>query len=553
MSTNEQDIKKKTDETIKHEPRHLKDYVSPKDPSGPIGSTKTVDGKQANELGYKIGSPNGDELSAIVQQDNKNGTTTAKVKVSDGQTSAEVYVREQKGSEAYGASVTHRTDGSESYIVSGERNNQTRTTSAKLEHQDGKDKKSATVTVTPSGTTISGAITEDMGNNGTVRGEVSTNLKNRFKAGGGYEKDSIGGSFTTEKSQDGWTNTFGLNVKKGRVEVETSVKDAPNKSPEVSVKGTINVGPTPGKPEPSFLDGRTLISDPAKHTKFSQALETLEKNSPADRKLYEDSLEVVKKGLESGKIDPKFKGYEKELAINIALLAKEQKMTAVADIQIDARSNPKNPSVSISATYPIEEAKNRHGDPSQKAVPLSTLTKTPENALRDIAAPKPGPDKTPEPSNDKSPTARLMGFAAVSPGDVKLYKDSLAVVEKAVKSGALNAADMPDGKEQFALNVALRAKQLGMESVADVQVDKGKVHISERLPVGDCRLNKEDPSYQSIGVDQLNKPPEVALLEMQKIQAKSTATEQKQPSNELQQKNEAPTVETPSEKVQARR
>ncbi len=403
MSSTEQDLKKKLEEDAKREAQRTKDkeYVEPKDPSGPFGSTKKVDGKTVNELGYKIGSPNGDELSGSVQQDNKNGTTTAKVKVSDGQTSAEVYVREQKGKEAGGVVVTHRPNAAETYSGSVERNNQTGTTTAKVEHQDGKDKQSGSVAVAPKGTTVSGAITEDMGKSGTVKAEASTNLKDRFKVGGGYTKDGVGGSFATEKSPDGWTNTYGVGVEKGRVKVEASVKDAPNKSPEVSVKGTVDVGPKPGKPEPTFWDKPELKQNPKEYGKFCEARDKL---SPEDRKLFDTSLAAVNKAIESGVPGMSaYKGRETELAMNVALQAKTLGMTQVADMRTQPGPNGQLQLRLGEKSLDDPSLDNRSG-PSSKTVSLNALDKPPMEAMNDLRTmtPEKSPAKT-----ETSPTQRV--------------------------------------------------------------------------------------------------------------------------------------------------
>lgn len=539
MSSTEQDLKKKLEEDAKRDAQRPKDkdYVEPKDPSGPFGSTKKVDGRTVNELGYKIGSPNGDELRVAVQQDNKSGTTTAKITVSDGSTKIEGSLREQKGKEVGEVVVTHRTNASGSFSGTFGRNNETQTTTVNAEHQKDKDKQNVGAKFAPNGTTIFGEITEDMGKKGTIKAEASSNFKNTLRAGGGYTNNGVGVSFVTEKSQEGWTNNYNAKIVKGRLEFETNIKDGPNKPPEVSIKGTIKVGPEPGKPEPTFWDKPELKSTIGEHTKFCKTRDAL---SPENKTLYETSLAAVTQAIESGTPPglSKYKGREIELAVNLALEAKKAGLSQVGAID--------------TAQGPNGETMLKYGEKTpNKGASLNALEKPPLDALRELS-----PMPTKAQANDtktaggKSETAQLLGIADVAPADMKLYKDSLAATEKALKSGELK---IEGDKEQFALNLALRAKQMGMESVADLRVADGKAYIGEKLPVGDPRLSQNDPSYRGVDIDELSKKPGVALSEMQKIEPKSATPEQNQQPNQPQQKPDTPSANAPTETIASRR
>jgi hypothetical protein len=220
-----------------------------------------------------------------------------------------------------------------------------------------------------------------MGKNGTLKAEASTNLNDRFKVGGGYSKDGISGSFATEKAPDGWTNTYGAGVEKGRVKVEASVKDAPEKPLEVSVKGTINVGPTPGKAEPTFWDKPELKQTPEEYAKFCKARDQL---SPEDRKLYETSLAAVTKAIESGQPGmAAYKGRETELAMNAALQAKTLGMTEVADLRTQVGPNGQ-PMVRLGEKSLEDPALDTRNGPSSKTISLNALDKPPMDAMSEL-------------------------------------------------------------------------------------------------------------------------------------------------------------------------
>ncbi len=381
MSMTQEDLKKKLEEDAKREQKRSKDYEPPKDPSGVTGSTKQVDGKPVNEIGYKIASPNGDELSGSVQQDNKNGTITAKGKISDGQNTVEASLTEKKGDNSVAVSYTKQTGASETNKVTVTHDGATDTTSVKVEHQKDKDKQAVEVKVNKNGANLFANVTEDMGDKGSLEVNGSTNLKDSFSIGGKYKNAGVGGSFTTESTPNGWTNTYGASVETGRIKGEVTVKDAPNKSPEVTFKGTVGVGPEPSKAEPTFWDKPELKQTPEEYGKFRKAVDQL---SPADKKLYETSLAAVEKAIDSGQPGmAAYKGRETELAMNVALQAKTLGMTEVADLR--THPGPNGQQIVRLGEKPLDDPSldTRNG-PSSKGISLNALDKPPMDALGDL-------------------------------------------------------------------------------------------------------------------------------------------------------------------------
>ncbi|NOT88354.1 MAG: hypothetical protein HOP03_09225 [Lysobacter sp.] len=380
-------------------------YEPPKSPELITGSLNKEGGKDVKEVNLNLKSPEGDGVSIGVVQNDAKKTTTATVGIKEADKSVEIYAREQPGAEAAGVKIRVGS-GDKNIKASVEHDNETDRTSGKLERQDGKDKQVVIVSGGKGGSNVSVSVTEDMGKNGTITANGSTNLKDRFNAGVGYSDNGISSSFSTEKTTSGWTNTYGGGVEKGRVKVEAILKDAPDKPPEVSVKGTINVGPTPGKAEPTFWDKPSVKQTPGEgqgtYGEFSRARDQL---SPEDRKLYETSLAAVTKAIESGKPPElsKFKGREEEFAINVAVQAKTLGMSQVADIGIQSGPNGQ-PLVRLGEKPLDDPSLNNREGPSSKTISLNALDKPPMEALNDLrnTVPEKGRETTQVPSSQQT-------------------------------------------------------------------------------------------------------------------------------------------------------